>query len=427
MDYFRVEGGIRLRGVVTPSGSKNEALPAIAAALLTDEEVILENCPDIRDVRVMLDVVRSLGARVDVLDDHRVRIQAKTLNNGMVDQELGRKIRAAILLAGPLLARLGDVEMPPPGGDVIGRRRLDTHFHVFSSMGAVVELGHTYKMHMTDRPQAQQIFLDEQSVTATENAIMVAALARGTTVLDNAAGEPSIQGLAAMLNAMGARIRGAGTNRIEIEGVDRLHGTTHRVGGDYLEAASYAAMAAVIGDGVLVRDFDLPFLGKVGYVFDKLGIHMEQRGKDCFVPGNQELVIQSDLNSAIPTIDDAPWPQFPTDLMSIAITTATQTRGTVIFFEKMYDGRMFFVDTLINMGARIIPCDPHRVVVVGPSRLVATRMETPDIRAGMALLIAALIAEGTSEIGNIQQIDRGYEALEHKLSALGARIERFSK
>lgn len=426
MDYFLVEGGKRLRGEVTPSGSKNEALPAIAASLLTDEDVVLDNCPDIEDVRVMLSIVQSLGAEVDT-DKHRVRIRAKGLKNGIVDPELGRSIRASILLAGPLLARTGNVSMPPPGGDVIGRRRLDTHFHVFRNIGATLSLGQVYEMKLSARPMGKKIFMDEQSVTATENAIMAAVLADGTTVLENAAGEPSIQGLANMLNSMGARIGGAGTNRLEIQGVEKLHGTTHRIEGDYLEAASYAALAAVMGDGVMIREFSIQKLGKIGYVFNKLGIKLEQRGQDCFVPGNQELVIQSDMHSAIPSIDDAPWPQFPTDLMSIAITTATQTRGTVIFFEKMYDGRMFFVDTLINMGARIIPCDPHRVVVVGPSRLMATRMETPDIRAGMALLIAALIAEGKSEIGNIKQIDRGYEAIEAKLRGLGADIKRFSR
>jgi len=427
MDYFVVEGGKRLRGEINTSGSKNEALPMIAAALLTDEDVILNNCPDIEDIRVMLSIVRSLGVEVEVTDRHSVRIRAQNLRDGIVDPKLGRRIRASILLAGPLLARTGYVKMPPPGGDVIGRRRLDTHFHVFRSLGATLSLGQVYEMKIATRPVGKKIFMDEQSVTATENAIMVAVLADGTTILENAAGEPSIQGLAAMLNAMGAQIQGAGTNRIEIQGVEKLHGTTHRISGDYLEAASYASLAAVMGDGVMIKDFPLHKLGKLEYIFNKLGINLEQRGDDCFVPGNQELVIQSDLHSAIPSIDDAPWPQFPTDLMSIAITTATQTRGTVIFFEKMYDGRMFFVDTLINMGARIIPCDPHRVVVVGPSRLMAMRMETPDIRAGMALLIAALIAEGSSEIGNIKQIDRGYEAIEAKLTALGADIKRFSR
>ena len=426
MDYFTVEGGKRLRGEILPSGSKNEALPAIAAALLTDEEVVLDNCPDIKDVRIMLSIVQALGAEVDIKDKHKVRIRARHLKDGVVDAKLGRLIRASILMAGPLLARLGHVNMPPPGGDVIGRRRLDTHFHVFRSLGATLSLGQTYEMKFNSRPTGKKIFMDEQSVTATENAIMTAILADGTTVLENAAGEPGIQGLANMLNAMGAKIHGAGTNRLEIQGVEKLHGTTHRISGDYLEAASYAALAAVMGDGVLIRDFPLQKLGKIGYVFNKLGIRLEQHERDCFVPGNQELVIQSDMHSAIPSIDDAPWPQFPTDLMSIAITTATQTRGTIIFFEKMYDGRMFFVDTLINMGARIIPCDPHRVVVVGPSRLMSTRMETPDIRAGMALLIAALIAEGKSEIRNIHQIDRGYEAIENKLRSLGADITRVS-
>ncbi len=424
MEYFMVEGGRRLRGEIRPAGSKNEALPAIAAALLTDEDVVLENCPAIEDVRVMQEVVRSMGVEVEVLDGQAVRINAKGLTSGVVSPELGRRIRASILLAGPLLARLGSVSMPPPGGDVIGRRRLDTHFHVFTSLGASVTLGQMYEIKVSDRPKGRRIFMDEQSVTATENALMAAVMAEGTTVLENAACEPSIQGLAEMLNSMGGRIHGAGTNRIEVQGVQRLHGTTHRIHGDYLEAASYAALAAVMGDGVLIRDFPVNTLGKVGYVFRKLGIHMEQQGNDCLVPGNQELVIQSDLQGAIPRIDDAPWPQFPTDLMSIAITTATQTRGTVVFFEKMYDGRMFFVDTLINMGARIILCDPHRVVVVGPSRLLATRMESPDIRAGMALLMAALIAEGTSKIGNIKQIDRGYESIDTKLQSLGAQIQR---
>ena len=424
MQYFEVEGGIPLKGTVTPSGSKNEALPVIAASLLTEEPVILENIPNILDVRNMVGIIQELGAQVEWTGPNTLIIQAKGSLSAQVNPELAKKIRASILLAGPLFARKGRVVLPPPGGDVIGKRRLDTHFHVLTSLGARVDVERFYKVDGGPPVGGTRIFLDEQSVTATENALMAAVLARGTTIIENAACEPSVQGLARMLRAMGAKISGEGTNRIVVEGVERLRGTKYRVAGDYLEAASFAMLAAVAGEGVLVEDFPIDGLGKIGYVFRKLGIAYEPQGEDCFVPGPQELVIKPDLHGAIPTIDDAPWPQFPTDLMSVAITTATQALGTIVFFEKMYDGRMFFVDTLINMGARIILCDPHRVVVVGPSRLIGTRMESPDIRAGMALLMAALVAEGTSRIWNIAQIDRGYEAIEEKLIRLGAHIRR---
>ena len=423
MQYFIVEGGHRLKGSVTVSGSKNEALPALAASLLTEEEVVLHNVPNILDTRIMGNILQHLGADVS-WQGNIVRIKAKNIDKDAVDEKLAKRIRASILIAGPMFARIGRVILPPPGGDVIGRRRLDTHLYVLRTLGANIDIDNFYRFSGGPPVGGTRMFLDEQSVTATENAIMAAVLARGTTVIENAACEPSIQGLAQMLNSMGAKIKGAGTNRIEIEGVDRLHGTEYKISGDYLEAASFAMLSSVLGEGVLIRDFPIEGLGKISYVFKKLGITYEPKGEDVFIPGPQELVIRPDLHGAIPTIDDAPWPQFPTDLMSVSITTATQALGTIVFFEKMYEGRMFFVDTLINMGARIILCDPHRVVVVGPSRLIGTKMESPDIRAGMALLMAALVADGTSYIWNIQQIDRGYEDIDKKLKSLGAHIQR---
>ena len=423
MQYFIVEGGHRLKGSVTVSGSKNEALPALAASLLTEEEVVLHNVPNILDTRIMGNILQHLGADVS-WQGNIVRIKAKNIDKDAVDEKLAKRIRASILIAGPMFARIGRVILPPPGGDVIGRRRLDTHLDVLRSLGANIDIDNFYRFSGGPPVGGTRMFLDEQSVTATENAIMAAVLAKGTTVIENAACEPSIQGLAQMLNSMGAKIKGAGTNRIEIEGVDKLHGTEYKISGDYLEAASFAMLSSVLGEGVLIRDFPIEGLGKISYVFKKLGITYEPKGEDVFIPGPQELVIRPDLHGAIPTIDDAPWPQFPTDLMSVSITTATQALGTIVFFEKMYEGRMFFVDTLINMGARIILCDPHRVVVVGPSRLIGTKMESPDIRAGMALLMAALVADGTSYIWNIQQIDRGYEDIDKKLKSLGAHIQR---
>jgi UDP-N-acetylglucosamine 1-carboxyvinyltransferase len=420
---FIIEGGSRLKGEVTPSGNKNEALPTLAACLLTDEEVVLDNLPRIRDVEVMAQVLADLGASVEWLDRNRLRVRAADIRKPALDRDLCGRVRASILFAGPMLARMREVLLPPPGGDVIGRRKLDTHFEALKALGATLDVGDFYRLRARSL-EGTEMFLDEASVTGTENAIMAATLASGTTVIENAACEPHVQNLCRMLVSMGARISGIGTNIVTIEGVDRLHGTAHRIGTDYLEVGSFIGLAAILGDGVTIHHANPRDLRKIRYVFEKLGVEMSFSGTDCFVSGRQQLRIRPDLNGAIPEIDDAPWPQYPTDLMSIAIVVATQASGTVLFFEKMFEGRMFFVDSLIGMGASIILCDPHRVVVAGPSRLYGTRLESPDVRAGMALLIAGLTASGRSTILNIRQIDRGYEAVDEKLRGLGARIER---
>jgi UDP-N-acetylglucosamine 1-carboxyvinyltransferase len=422
MSFFRIQGGVPLSGRTRVSGNKNEALPALATALLTDEPVILRNIPDILDVRVMIDILRSMGSEVTWLDDHAVRIVTRDLLTTTLP-ELGRKVRASILFAGAVLGRAKQVELPPPGGDVIGRRRLDTHFDGFQALGAKFEVGETFKLHANELRGAE-IFMDEASVTATENLLMTAAVSKGTTVLDNCACEPHVQGIARLLNAMGADIQGIGTNRIVVQGVDKLHGADFRIGPDYLEVGSMVGLAAVTGGELLIEDAAPEHLRMIRLVFQRLGVETIIRGADLFVPGNQKLEMRQELHGGVSRIDDAPWPQFPTDLMSIAITVATQSKGTVLFFEKMFEGRMFFTDALIGMGAQIILCDPHRVVVAGPTQLLGSRVQSPDVRAGMALLIAALCAQGTTTIHNIRQIDRGYERIEQKLQALGAKIER---
>ncbi|GMV38577.1 MAG: UDP-N-acetylglucosamine 1-carboxyvinyltransferase [Myxococcales bacterium] len=424
MEKFIIEGGRRLSGEVTPSGNKNEALPALAAALLTAGPVTLHNVPNIKDVGVMLQVIEALGARVSRPSANTVIIEAADIERRRLSEELCQRIRASILFAGPLLARLHGVDLPPPGGDVIGRRRLDTHFIGLRELGASFELDRLYHLRSPGRLRGASIFLDEQSVTATENLVMAAVLAEGTTTLQNAACEPHVQGLCHLLVSMGAHIEGIGTNSLVIEGVESLHGAEFTIGPDYLEIGSFIGLGAIIGDGLRVNGVRQGDMRMIVKVFERLGVALE-RGPDwVFVPGGQTLRVQPDLQGAIPKIDDAPWPAFPTDLMSIVITVATQAHGTVLFFEKMFDGRMFFVDNLISMGASIILCDPHRVVVAGPSQLFGGRVESPDVRAGMALLIASLCAKGESHIYNIRQIDRGYERIDEKLRALGAAIQR---
>jgi UDP-N-acetylglucosamine 1-carboxyvinyltransferase len=425
MERFIIQGGNPLSGSITPSGSKNEALPILAACLLTAEPVMLKNLPDIQDVRVMLEIIESIGCTVERLTGGIVRISAEGLNTTELPEALCKRIRASILFAGPMLARCGKVQLPPPGGDVIGRRRVDTHFLGLSALGAHFETENGYFLE-ADQLVGTEIFLDEQSVTATENIVMAAALAKGTTTILNAACEPHVQGLCHMLVSMGAEVSGIGTNSIRITGATRLHGTTHTIGPDYLEIGSYLGLAAVTRSELTINDVRHDELRMVHHVFAKLGIFPEVRGNSLYISPDQQLKIARDMHGAIPRIDDGPWPAYPTDLMSIAITTATQCEGTVLFFEKMFEGRMFFTDSLISMGASIILCDPHRIVVVGRSQLYGMRLESPDVRAGMALLIAALTAKGESTIYNIRQIDRGYERIDEKLRQLGAQIERTS-
>jgi len=423
MERFEIEGQHKLKGTVFPSGSKNEALPVLAACLLTAEPVMLKNLPAIADVEVMLQILEQLGSKVERLAEDTVRVTADNITDGRVDASLARRIRASILLAGPLLARVGRVELPPPGGDVIGRRRLDTHFHGFVALGAEFALEEVYRLEGKNLVGAE-IFFDEASVTATENLIMAAVLADGQTVLMNAACEPHVQGLCRMLVSMGAEISGIGTGTLRITGAKKLHGTTHTIGPDCLEIGSWIGLAAVTDSDITIQGTRPDELRMIKHVFAKLGVHPEIGENHVRVAPGQPLEIRRDLHGAIPRIDDAPWPAFPTDLMSIAITVATQCKGTVLFFEKMFEGRMFFTDSLISMGASIILCDPHRIVVVGPGPLYGGRMESPDVRAGMALLIAALAAKGTSTIYNIRQIDRGYMKIDEKLRDLGASIIR---
>jgi UDP-N-acetylglucosamine 1-carboxyvinyltransferase len=423
MPKFIVQGGQALKGTIRPAGNKNAALPCIAATLLTDEEVILENVPSIRDVKTLLNLLGTLGAEVKWLDDNTVSVRAVELRANEVEVEAAAKIRASILLAGPMLARVGKMFLPPPGGDVIGRRRVDTHFLALAKLGATVETTGGYHLE-TRGLKGAEMFLDEPSVTATENAVMAAVLAKGNTRIRNAAAEPHVQDLCNMLVGMGAKISGIGTGTLDFEGVERLHGTRFRLGSDHIEVGSFIGLAAVTRGELLIEDAAVEHLDSTLLGFERMGIRCEIRGKDLFVPADQEREVRMDLGGHIPKIDDGPWPAFPADLTSIALVVATQVRGTILIFEKMFESRMFFADKIISMGARIVLCDPHRAVVVGPSRLHAAVVESPDIRAGMALLIAALGAEGESHIYNIGQIERGYEKIDDRLRALGADISR---
>ncbi|HDN80767.1 MAG: UDP-N-acetylglucosamine 1-carboxyvinyltransferase [Chloroflexi bacterium] len=423
MGKFVIEGGHPLEGEITPSGNKNAALPILAASLLTDEPVVIRNLPRIGDVHTMLALLEDLGVEVNFTNEREVTLRASRIVKTSLREDLCRRIRASILLAGPMLARCGEVRLAPPGGDVIGRRRLDTHFLAFQAMGAEVDTNARYYLK-TPSLHGADILLDETSVTGTENALMAAVLARGTTVIRNAASEPHVQDLARCLNQMGARISGIGSNTLVIEGVERLHGTEFEIPSDHIEVGSFIGLAAVTRGQILIRKAVPENMRMSLLVFERLGVKVEIRGEDIFVPAEQEMTITPDMDGAVPKIDDAPWPGFPADLMSIALVVATQARGTVLFFEKMFESRLYFVDKLIAMGAKIILCDPHRAVVIGPSRLHGEQVTSPDIRAGMALVLAALCAKGTSEILNIEQIDRGYEQIDEKLQNLGARIKR---
>ncbi|HEY7004517.1 MAG TPA: UDP-N-acetylglucosamine 1-carboxyvinyltransferase [Gaiellaceae bacterium] len=423
MEAFVIEGARPLSGSIRAAGNKNAALPIVAACLLADEPVTLTNVPAIRDVETMLDLAADVGADVERVGGGEVRLNAAGVSKHDLDEELCSRIRASILFAGPLLARQGRVRVPPPGGDIIGRRRLDTHIHALTALGAEVEVDRGYNIR-TDGLRGAQIFLDEASVTGTENAIMAAVLAPGDTVIGNAASEPHVQDLCRFLVSLGARIEGIGSNVLRIQGVERLHGGEWRVCPDHIEVASFIGLAAVTEGEVVIEEVVVDHLAAIWPAFDRLGVAWEVEGSSVRVPGGQELAIRDDIGAQIPKIEDGPWPAFPADLTSIALAVATQARGTILIFEKMFENRLFFVDKLVNMGARIILCDPHRAVVTGPARLYGERMESPDIRAGMAMLIASLCAQGTSTIGNIGQIDRGYERIDERLRAVGAHIER---
>jgi UDP-N-acetylglucosamine 1-carboxyvinyltransferase len=423
MSTFIVEGGRSLEGRVRPAGNKNAALPCLAAALLSEEPVTLDNVPRIRDVETMLEIVESLGADTRWVEEHTVTIDASGVEVGRIDREMAAKIRASLLLAGPLLARFGDVRLSPPGGDVIGRRRMDTHLMAFEALGASVELDGEFRIR-AEELRGAEVFLDEPSVTGTENAVMAAVLARGTTLFRNAAAEPHVQDLCHLLNAMGGRIEGIGTGHLTVHGVDRLGGARFRLGTDHIETGSFIGLAAITRSELVIEGAPVEHLDSTLLGFRRLGVECTVEDGDLRVHGDRDHVIQQDAFGAVSKIDDGPWPQFPADLTSIALVTATQCEGTVLVHEKMFESRMFFTDKLVSMGARIILCDPHRAVVVGPSPLRGGTVESPDIRAGMALLLAALGAEGTSEIHNIRQIERGYERIDVRLRALGAHIER---
>lgn len=425
MDSFIVKGGHPLNGEIRAAGNKNAALPILAACLLTDQDVHLSNMPSIRDVETMLTLMEDLGVTVRRMGNNDVVIQAKNITKTEIRPDMASKIRGSLLLAGPLLARNGKVTLPRPGGDLIGRRRIDTHLLALESLGAACDVNHTrYTMHTSKRLTGQDIFLDEMSVTATENAIMAAVLAGGTTIIRNAASEPHVQDLCVFLSRLGARIDGCGTNILHIEGVDKLSGGRYTIQPDHTEVGSLIALAAVTHSEVTIKEATPEHMRMTLMVFHRLGVNVEIRGNDIFVPRQQSMQIVFDTHGAIPKVDDGPWPAFPTDMISIAIVLATQAEGTVLIWEKMYEGRMFFVDKLLAMGARLVLCDPYRVVVVGPSQLHGEELVSPDIRAGVALLIAALCAEGTSVIRNVGQIDRGYERIEQRLRVLGADIER---
>jgi UDP-N-acetylglucosamine 1-carboxyvinyltransferase len=420
---FIVEGGQRLSGSIRPAGNKNAALPIVAASLLTDQPVTLENVPRIRDVETLVELVRSVGASAEWTARNTLVIHAREVRAAELDARLCARIRASILLAAPLLARCGDVRLPPPGGDVIGRRRLDTHFLALEQLGAVVAGDRDFHLTATTLRGAD-VFLDEPSVTGTENALTAAAAAEGTTVLRNAASEPHVQDLARFLAAIGAQVDGIGTNCLTITGTKRFGAATHRIGPDHIEVGSFIGLAAVTNSELRIEHAGIEHLRSTRLGFERLGIECREDGPDLIVPAEQSREIRSDLGGHVPKLEDQPWPAFPADLMSIAIVTATQCQGLILMHEKMFESRMFFVDKLIGMGARIVLCDPHRALVAGPSALRGSTLESPDIRAGMAMLLAALCATGTSTINNVGQIERGYERIDERLRALGARITR---
>jgi UDP-N-acetylglucosamine 1-carboxyvinyltransferase len=423
MESFVIEGAQPLNGRIEAAGNKNGALPILAACLLIDEPVVLENVPRIRDVETMVELIADLGAEIDWTGPNEVRVHAAELTSYELDAHLASRIRASFLLAGPLLARLRRASVPPPGGDVIGRRRLDPHIHALAELGARIDMNGRYEMS-TDGLRGTSIFLDEASVMATENTIMAAVVTPGHTVIGNAACEPHVQDLCRFLGSLGAKIEGIGSNVLRIDGVERLGGGSWTIAPDHIEVASFIGLAAVTGGDVTIEDVVPDDLVSILPGFHRLGVQVDVGPSTVRVPPDQPLVIQDDLGGQIPKLEDGPWPAFPADLTSIALAVATQAAGTILVFEKMFENRLFFVDKLVSMGARIILCDPHRAIVAGPSRLYGQQMASPDIRAGMAMLIAALCAEGTSTIGNVGEIDRGYERIDERLRSLGARIER---
>ncbi|MCP4601746.1 MAG: UDP-N-acetylglucosamine 1-carboxyvinyltransferase [Proteobacteria bacterium] len=424
MASFIVEGGVPLSGEFVPAGNKNEALPVLAASLLASSPIIINNIPHIGDINEMIQILQGLGAKIKSTPDGDLEIDPSEIGDNEPDQSACSRIRASFLLAGPLLARRGHLMLPRPGGDRIGRRRLDTHVLALQALGADVSISGSYHLSATQGLTGAEIFLDEASVMATENALMAAVSAKGESIIYNAACEPHVQGLCHFLGSMGAKIDGVGSNVLTINGVSDLHGCKHRIMSDHIEIGSFIGLAAVTGGELVIRNVEPQNLRMIQMAFRRLGVRILLEGSTLTIPANQQLEIKCDLGGAIPRIDDAPWPGFPADLTSIAVVTATQASGTVIIHEKMFESRLFFVDSLVSMGAKIVLCDPHRAVVIGPAELYGCELSSPDIRAGMALLIAALKAKGRSVIHNIRQIDRGYENIDGRLRKLGAQIDR---
>jgi len=422
-ESFVIDGGRPLYGRIQAAGNKNGALPILAACLLTTEPVVLGNVPRIADVETMIELLNDVGAEADWAGPNEVHVHAADVSKQELDDELCSRMRASFLLAGPLLARLGGVSAPPPGGDVIGRRRLDPHIHAFAELGAHIDIGRRYEMR-AGALRGKHIFLDEASVMATENALMAAVLTPGETVLGNAACEPHVQDLCRFLVSLGAQIEGIESNVLRVGGVESLRGGDWEIGPDHIEVGSFIGLAAITGGDVTIDGVKKADLVSILHAFDKLGVEVELGEDFVRVPPRQELVVQDDLGGHVPKVEDGPWPAFPSDLTSVALTVATQAHGTILMFEKMFENRLFFTDKLVSMGARIILCDPHRAVVTGPAKLRGQRMESPDIRAGMAMLLASLCAEGASTIGAVYQIDKGYERIDERLRALGAQIER---
>lgn len=427
MQKLVIEGGQPLSGTIVPAGNKNAALPCIAACLLTEDELVLENVPRIRDVDAMLALLENLGVSVEWRDEHELALRADRVDDVGLDPDLANRIRASFLLAGPLLARFGRAEMPPPGGDVIGRRRLDPHLDAFRALGAAVDdSNRAVRVEAPGGLRPTDFMMDEPSVMGTENALLAAALTPGEVVVRNAACEPHVQDLARLLVSMGAHIEGIGSNVMHVFGASRLHGARHRICSDHIEVGSFIALAAATRGTLRIKDTTPADLRMTRMAFERLGVRIDFDGNDVVVPADQEMIVKNDAGEMMPKIEDGPWPAFPADLTSIALALATQAHGSIMIFEKMFENRLFFVDKLVAMGANITLCDPHRAIVIGRSRLRGERLESPDIRAGMALLIAALCADGISEIGNISQIDRGYEKIDERLRELGAHIERIA-
>ncbi|HUA10832.1 MAG TPA: UDP-N-acetylglucosamine 1-carboxyvinyltransferase [Solirubrobacteraceae bacterium] len=424
MEKFVIEGGVPLSGTLTAAGNKNGALAILAASLLTDEPMLIANVPRIRDVETLLEILGSIGVEISWQSDHELTLCAADVRDAAIDPALAEQIRASFLLAGPLLARFGRASLPPPGGDVIGRRRLDPHLDAFRALGASVHLGGDVVLEAPLGLRGSDVFMDEPSVMATENALMAAARIDGTTVICNAACEPHVQDLARLLVKMGARIDGIGSNLLTVQGSATLRGCSHRVAPDHIEVGSFMALAGVTGGEVRICETVPDDLRMIRLVFERVGLRSHVEGNDVVVPGGQRMVVESDAGEYKSKVQDGPWPAFPADLTSIVVALATQAEGSILIHEWMFENRLVFTDKLILMGADIVVCDPHRVIVTGPRRLRGERVESPDIRAGMAVLLAALCADGTSEIGNIRQIDRGYERIDERLRELGARIER---